>query len=390
MIQKISILILLIIIQQGSLITKSESDLSNIIEDQYKAAEIDKIQETVNKLLDKDTKELFPDFTIKDLTNNISSAKNRFGISEVFGRILKVFMGELYLNIKIMLQVIVIVILCGLLTNLQNSFAKGGVSEIAFFTCYIVLIGIMVKSFTNAIILASNAIEDMVFFMQAMIPVLMGLLMSTGSMASAAIFQPVILFFVQLISNTIKSIFIPILSFAIGLTVIDNISSYFHVSKLAIFFKNLSKWALGLMMTVFIGLISIQGLSSSVVDGVGNKTAKFLVGSFIPVIGGVLSDAVDTVLNCSLILKNSVGIAGLIIVVIICLIPIIKILALIIIYRFTTAIIEPVADKRIIKSMSEICDIFTILFSMVLTVALMFFLSITIAVGAGNITAMFR
>ncbi|MDK2798704.1 MAG: stage sporulation protein [Clostridiales bacterium] len=370
--------------------TWADNEQKEIIDEQYKTVNVKNIENFTNKVLDPQTQQVIPDFNVEKVTKDLSLGKLELNMKAIFERILRFFMKEVYLNIKIMLQLVVLTIICGILTNLQSSFGREGVGEVAFFACYIFLIGVMIKSFTYAVDVGREVIDNMVMFMQSMVPTLMTLLISTGNITSASIFQPAILFSVQIIGSVIKNFLIPILFFATALSMVNNISDKFHVTKLVDFLQQLAKWSLGILLTGFIGVITVQGLASSVVDGIGSKTAKFAVGNFIPIVGGILSDAVDTVIGCSLILKNAVGIVGLIIIILICLVPVIKILALIIIYRLTGAVIEPVSDKRIVQCISDLGNSLTLIFAMVVSVAVMFLLSITIVVGAGNVSAMLR
>ena len=363
---------------------------NNMIDQQYEASDIRHFQNISKMALDAETREVIPDFNIEKITRDLTRGTMDFNLNTMAERIIRMFMKEVYINISIMIQIIVLTVICGILTNLQDSFKNNGVSEVAFFACYIFLIGIMLRSFMYAIDIGRNAIENMVMFMQAMVPMLVTLMVSTGNISSATIFQPAVLFCAQFIGTAIKYYLIPIVFFTTALAIANNISDQFHVTKMVDFLKQITKWSIGIMLTIFIGVISVQGFAASVVDGVASKTIKYAVGNFIPIVGGILADAVDMVMGCSLILKNAVGIVGLITVIVICMVPIIKIVAIIAIYRFTAAIIEPVSDKRIVKCITELGNSITTVFSMVLTVMVMFILSITIILGAGNVAAMVR
>ena len=133
----------------------------------------------------------------------------------------------------------------------------------------------------------------------------------------------------------------------------------------------------------------MYGISANV-DGVTIRTAKFAVDNFIPIIGKFLSDAVETVIGCSSILKNGIGIIGLIALFLICIAPAVKIVVLIFIYKMIAAIIQPVASPNITTCFSEVGKALLLILIGVLSVATMFFITITIIVEAGNTTLMFR
>jgi len=363
---------------------------SRIIEEQYKASGAQELENITEQLIDKQTNEIIQGFDFNSITKHIASGNMSMDTGNILLRIFRFFLKEIYFNMKIMIHIVILTIISGLLSNLQSAFGRAGVAEVAFFSCYVFLTAVLIKSFSYAMSIGGDVIDSMVIFMQSMLPTLMTLLVSTGNITSASIFEPAVLFSVQMIAGIIKSFLIPLLLCATSLSIISNISEKFHISRLVNFMKQIGKWSLGIILTGFIGVITVQGLAASVIDGVGAKTVKFAVGNFVPVVGGILSDAVDAVISCSLILKNAVGIAGLIVIILICKIPIIKIAALIAIYRLTAAIVEPVSDERIVKCISDLGNSITYLFSMVVSVAVLFLLSITIVIGAGNISAMFR
>ena len=94
-------------------------------------------------------------------------------------------------------------------------------------------------------------------------------------------------------------------------------TDHYKVTQLAQLLRNFAIGILGAFMTVFLGVISVQGTSSAVADGVTIRTAKFVTGNFIPVIGRMFTDAADTVINASVLLKNTVGLAGVVILLMI-------------------------------------------------------------------------
>lgn len=92
----------------------------------------------------------------------------------------------------------------------------------------------------------------------------------------------------------------------------SNISERFQVSKMSGLMKQWSMALMGLFFTVFLGFLSVQGIAGSVADGVALRTAKFATGAFVPVLGKMFADALDAVVGTSLLLKNVVGLVGII------------------------------------------------------------------------------
>ena len=144
-------------------------------------------------------------------------------------------------------------------------------------------------------------------------------------------------------------------------------------------------WVLGIILTVFVGVVSLEGTLTSSVDGITAKTAKAAVSSLIPVVGKILGDSVDSVLGCGIILKNAVGFVGVIIIIGICITPIIKLATLSIMYNIASAVIEPLADTKIVKLLDEMGGIFKLLLAILCSVSVLLIIGITLVIKMSNI-----
>ena len=182
----------------------------------------------------------------------------------------------------------------------------------------------------------------------------------------------------------------PIVSMITALIIISKISDKVQVNKLASFMKSSIVWFLGIVLTVFVGVISLEGTLTSSVDGITAKTAKAAVSSLIPVVGKILGDSVDTVLGCGIILKNALGVVGVIIIIGICIIPVIKLSTMSIMYSIAAAIIEPLADTKIVKLLDEMGGIFKLLLAILSAVSVLLIIGTTIIIKISNTGMMYR
>ena len=138
------------------------------------------------------------------------------------------------------------------------------------------------------------------------------------------------------------------------------------------------------------GVLSIEGTLGSSVDGITAKTAKAAISTFIPVVGKVLGDAVDTVIGCSAILKNAIGIVGVIVVITICIVPILKLAIITVIYHLTSALCEPIADDKIVGLIAQMADTFKILLAILCSISVMLIIGITLVINISNTGLMYR
>ncbi len=302
----------------------------------------------------------------------------------------KYIFHEILANGKLLGTLILLTIFSMLLQLLQDAFSQSTVSKVAYALVYMVLIIIALNSFHIAIDYTVEAIRTMTSFILALIPLLLALMASSGGLISAAFFHPVILFLMNTSGVLIEKIVLPLLFLSALLSIVSTLTDQYKVTQLAQLLRNIGVGLLGTFLTVFLGVISVQGASAAVSDGMAIRTAKFVTGNFIPVLGRMFTDATDTVISASVLLKNTVGIIGVAILLLIAAFPAIKVLTLAFIYKFTAALLQPLGGGPIIKCLDIISKSVIYIFAALAIVSLMFFLSITVIIAAGNITMMVR
>ena len=371
-------------------ISAEEITEHEIIEEQAKSSEINSIEDKLKKTMDEEFYEIMPDYNPENLIKDVAKGEFKFDIASVFNRILMFLFKEVYLNIDILIKLVVLVIICAVLKNLQSSFMSKSVGELAFYVCYIVLVSVLMVSFNSALKAGIEIIDAMVNFMYASIPVLITLLISGGNITSGGVLQPVLIMIVQFTATIIKTVFVPLIVLSTLISIVNNVSDKIQVARLASFLKTITTWSLGLILTLFVAVVSLQGSLGAVVDGVTSKTAKFAISAFIPVAGKYLADAADAVVGCTLLIKNAMGVAIMIGIVSISLIPILKMLAIIGLYRLACVFLEPVAESRIVKCIGEVAGSMTYILGIVASVAFMFLITVTTLITASNLSAMMR
>ncbi|MDE3839544.1 stage III sporulation protein AE [Bacillus methanolicus] len=316
--------------------------------------------------------------------------EKKFSFEQWITGIVKFVFHEFIVNGKLLGSLILLTIFSMFLQSLQNSFENSTISKVAYSIVFIVLIIIALNSFHVAITYSKEAIGSMIDFIFALIPLLLALIASSGGVISAAFFHPVILFLMNTSGLVIQNIVLPLLFLSALLSIVSILTEHYKVTQLAQMLRNWSIGLLGLFLTVFLGVVSVQGASTAITDGVTIRTAKFLTGNFIPVIGKAFTDATDTVINASVLLKNTVGIAGVVILLLIAAFPALKILMIAFIYKFAAAILQPLGGGPVIACLDVISKSVVYVFASLAIISLMFFLSVTVIIAAGNLTMMVR
>ncbi|MDD4169041.1 MAG: stage III sporulation protein AE [Desulfotomaculaceae bacterium] len=358
-------------------------------EEQISSLDLTGIQQYIERL-DTEIKDSLPSLNFKEMVLQMAKGELEWKPSEIFSNILSQLFKEVVANFDLLGKLVILAVICAVLQNLMAAFEKSTTGQLTYSITYLVLITIAIGSFSLAVNAGREVVENMVTFMQALLPVLLTLLVAIGGFASAAVFSPVLLTTIGVFGTLIKNIILPLLFFVAILGIISNLSERFKVSNLSDLLKSVAMGLMGIFSTIFLGVLAIQGVAGAVGDSVTFKTAKFGVNAFVPVVGGVLSDALAAVVSSSLLIKNAVGIAGVVMIGTMMLIPLLKIITLAFIYKLAGALIQPIGDGQMVNCLNSLGNSLFLIFATVAIVGLLFFFAITIVVGVGNITVMLR
>lgn len=375
---------------------RGDKEVERDMKEEIEAGERQLLDEPEMQELEKQWRELthemedyLPDVTFTDLFKMIRG-EDGFDLNKLFQGLVQFFLGEIAANLHLLGKVMILSVIAALLVNLQSAFSTQVIGDLAHKVVFLVVMSLAFQSFFIAINIGREAVQNMVDIIIALIPLLLSLVASMGAVTSVAIFHPISIFLINTFSTLIRNVVFPLLIFSAVLNIISHLSTRFKVSKLANLFKDVSIGSLGFFMTVFVGIMGLQGIGGAVVDGISIRAAKFLTGSFIPVIGKALSDAVETVVGASLVLINSATIAGAIFVFFTAVFPALKILALVFIYKVASSLLEPLGDESIPESLETMSNCLALVFAGVAIVGLMFFIALAIIMGAANVSMMVR
>ena len=334
------------------------------------------------------TGNFFDDIDIGEILN--SAIKGEIDNTTIYKKILNKLGNEVQTGIKSLACILAIIIIHSILKSISESIENDSVSKLIYYVQYIAIITIIMGNFSDIINLVKETTTNLIGFMNTLIPVLISLMVYTGSITTTSILEPIILFMINFIGNLIQDILIPVILIITSISIISKISDRVQINKISKFLKSSTVWLLGTILTIFVGVVSLEGTLSSSVDGITAKTAKAIVSSAVPVVGKILGDVVDSVLGCGVILKNAVGFVGVIIIIGICILPILKLTVLTFSYKLVASVSEVIADDKIVKLLDEIADIFKILLAILVSIMFMVIIGTTLLIKMSNTGMMFR
>ncbi len=336
----------------------------------------------------KYTESTFEEININELFT--SAITGKIDNNTIFKSIINLIGKEVLDCTTVLGSILVIIVIHSILKSISEGLENKSISQITYYVQYILIVTLIMKNFSDVLQMVKTSIQNLVGFMNSLVPLLITLMLTTGNFASAGILEPIILFLITFIGNFITTILLPFVLISTALAIVSKVSSKIQVDKLSKFFNSTVIWILGVVLTLFVGVISVEGSLSSTVDGITAKTTKAAVSNFIPVVGKILGDAVDTVIGCSNILKNAVGIVGVIVVISICVGPIIKLAILMGLYYLTGALCQPIADEKIVKLLEEMGNTFKMLLAIMCSVSVMLIVGTTLVLKITNSGLMYR
>ncbi|WP_083879897.1 stage III sporulation protein AE [Desulfitobacterium dichloroeliminans] len=338
--------------------------------------------------IDRDVQQALPNFSLSHMFDDLRQGKISLNPVDIGNSLLVLLGKEIVVSAPLIAKLLILAVLTAVLQQLQSAF-NGGVGKMAQALAFLMLMGIALATFQMAMDVAYTAIQNMTGFMQTLLPVMMTMLAAMGNLTTAALFKPIVLGSLAFLATLIKTVALPLFFMAAVLKLFNHISSEFKLSKLAGLLEFAGKLSLGLFLTVFIGVMTVQGVTGGVADGVVLRTAKYSA-DLIPVVGKFFKDAVELVVTSGLLLKNALGIVAIIALALICLGPVVKLVAMILVFKISSALIEPLGQTELADTLQEMSKSLIFIFASVASVAIMFFMAIVVVVGSGNLTIMLR
>lgn len=288
--------------------------------------------------------------------------------------------------LKALALVMGVLLVYTLLNTLKTSLGEKPLKGVFDAVCALCIAGAVITPLAGCISYCSETITQAGNFSNAFLPVFAGLAAASGHPASAVVFQGLMVTLSDAIIRIASTTFVPMVGIYLAFCIVGSVAPGVHIAGLSGFVKKAVTWGLGLCATVFVGLLTVQGLIAGATDTVAVKTAKFMVGSFIPVVGGALSDALNTVVGCANLLKTATGAYAIIVFLVIFLPPVLECLLWMLALDLSASVAE-ILDvgnmKGILKAIRESLSVMTALVITACT-ALIVSVSVMLLVGMGS------
>ena len=381
--QKIGWFILLVLLFMGPLPLMAAEDSSagnpHLLEDTLTEIDFTVLEEYKHNL-DAEISRYLDNKSLKEWLVDFQRGDWKFDIKEISADIIKYFFKEITANSGLLGKLLILSVVTALISNLQISFSSG-IARISYLACFLALSAMAVSSFKIVLQIGQQTLDNMVTFMMAMLPQMLMLVAALGNINSAAMLFPLLMTTATAFANAVKNIVFPLIILSAVLSVASQMSDTVKVERLTKLFGQLAQLSLGLFLTIFVGLITLRSLYASALDKIALRTTKFITDNTIPVVGKMLSDTIEVAAGYIVMIKQALGIFGVIIILGILIFPLLKIAAIALIYKFTAAVAEPMGDSKTAAVLESMGNHLMLMLAAVASAGMMFFVMIAIVVA---------
>lgn len=367
----------------SSLIEMGE-DLGQNVNDLLSDIDFAPIQQAVDSFDQKQSK-MFSIGNIKDKVKSIINGEQAVNYTTIIEVVLQTILQLLIEYVPMFALIVGIGIIASLLGQIKSKFNEKSTGDIVHFVCFCLIVIVMATSIKRLLSSTTTTISNMESVINAIFPIILTLMAGIGSVSSVGVFQPVLAIMTNIVSVIVLKAVVPIFIFSFVLNIIGHLSANVKLDKFNSFLSSLFKWLIGITFTIFFAVISIQGISAGAFDSVSLRTAKFTVSSYVPVMGGYLSQGMDLILASGVLIKNSVGLVGVLIIISSIIAPILEIVVFSLMLKAVSAVLQPLNNNRITNFLHGTSKTIIMLSTCIIAVGFMYFLTIGMCMASANV-----
>lgn len=365
-------------------IAELKSELSNSIDETLNDVDFSSIQAIVDEFNENETK-MFSLKNIKAKVKAVMNGDSKISYESVLGGIISIVFEIIADYLPMFALLISVGVLSSILGNIKGKFNEKTISDVVHFCCFCVVILVVTSLIKSLVTNTTASINSMQNQMSAIFPILLTFMTALGASAGTTVYQPALAIFTTFSSKIFSGIIIPIFVASFCFSIIGNLSNNVKLDKFNSFLSSLFKWLVGILFTTFFAILSIQGISAGSFDSISIKTVKFTMSSYVPILGGYLSQGMDVVLASSILIKNSVGFVGILILISSILSPLLEIVVVSLLLKMASAILQPLNNDKMTNFLHSTSKCITMLSSCLIVVAFMYFIMIGLVMASANI-----
>ncbi|SFR67577.1 stage III sporulation protein AE [Anaeromicropila populeti] len=358
---------------------KTEDEDVPLVADYGEELEYDEIQKVINEIQNGSE-----EFNFEEYVNEFVSGEEPFDLSNICSKLANGVLNQIVIERKTIIQLLAIAVIASVFTNFTNVFQNSHIAETGFYVTYLLLFTLLTTSFYQVTRIAEGALTTLLDFMKALLPTYFICITFSAGAKTSMVFYESTLVLITIINVVLIKILLPLINVYFILLMANNIMKEDMLSKFAELLEMVISWSLKTILGAVVGFNVIQGLVVPVTDYV-KQSMMMKTANAIPGVGNAFSSVTETVFAAGVLIKNSVGAAGLIAIVVICANPVIKLGIYSLIYKLGAAIVQPISDKRVLNCINGTAKSARLLVSMVIIAAVLFIFTIVIITTSTNL-----
>ncbi len=380
------VLVVLMFILAGNFFVEafaeSSDDLNGSMEDAIDHLDTEELQEYLDSLTQEQREAFGSNFV--DKLKNLITGDYSLDYGGIISSLSGIFFDQIAGLLPVFCVICAVSVLCGILGRFKSSFAEKGTSKMIFFVGYSAVLVLILTSLTGIVKDCSSTVHSLQSQMQAIFPVLLTLIATSGGSVSVAVYQPAVLFLSEIIVDIVAGIVFPLAAMICVLNMVGNMSQEIKLKNFSNLFAAVIKWVLGLSLAAFTVFLTVQGITSATYDGLSFKAAKYAVSNTVPIIGSFLGSGFDLVIAGSVLIKNSVGSCGIFLLVIVLIVPLVQLIAYNLFLKLAAAVTEPIGDAGISNFLSSLSGTVNYFTAGLLAVGFMYFITVLLLICSSN------
>jgi len=330
---------------------------------------------------------LWSDVSLETLIGSWAQSGTVGEVDGIADRLFSLLLQEAKNSVGLLLSLLAIAFLTGFVHAIAGG-RENGVQEVTGFVSRCFALTVVLTTVLSAVTTVLTAMDALVRFMQLALPVLLGLLTAVGGVVTAGVFQPAMALLCGAVSGAMRSVVVPLALLGGLIDLLGALSDRIRMGELAGLMRRLAKWIIGAASSFYIGTTAVRGMTAATYDGITLRTAKYAASSLVPMVGGMVSGTMDTMLGCAALVKNAAGLTAMLLALSVVLVPLLRLIARMFLLRFAAALAEPIAGKKLPAMLGSAADMLSFLFAATAAIALMFMVTVGLITGLGS-TAVF-
>ena len=365
-------------------IVQISEDLNNSIIDELDEIDFSGLNEVIVEFQNNNTN-IFSIDNIKSKIYSIISGENAISYSSFFASIFSIFLDLILKYLPLLSLIIAIGVISNLLSGIKSKFNEKSTSSLIHLVCFLAVVILMISMITNLATVSSDSINNMVGQMNALFPILLTLMVGIGANASVGVFQPIVAIISTYVADFFTYLILPLFMISFVFNIITNLSDNIKLDKFSSFISSLFKWCVGLVFTLFFAVFTIQGISAGTFDSLSIRTTKYTIKSYVPIMGGYLSDGMDLILSSTILIKNAVGLVGVLMIITTILSPLLEIVVFSLLLKLVSAILQPMGNNKTSNFLMSTSKSITMLSTCIIAVGFMYLISIGLVMTTSNV-----